>query len=335
MTPDELIARRKTDWERLTAIVRRAERSRLRALTEAELIELGQLYRTATSDLALAQRDFPRHSLTRYLNQLVGQAHPVIYRGEPLVARRLGEFYTRGFPQLYRELAPCILVAAILFFGASVLSYGVTLINSDAVNYVLSPRTIDAIESGKMWWKDLNSANGVGSAMIMTNNLQVSFYAFAGGISFGLFTIMVLIMNGLSLGMTLGLMQVYGHAAPLLEFVIGHGVLELSEITMAGGSGLLIGYSILHPGLVSRRDALAVAAQKSIRLLLGSAPLLIVAGTIEGLISPSDVLAPIKYTIGITSGILLYSYLFLAGRDYAAVVKKMRRHPLRQLFRRR
>jgi uncharacterized membrane protein SpoIIM required for sporulation len=174
----------------------------------------------------------------------------------------------------------------------------------------------------------LNGANGVGSALIMTNNLQVSFLAFSGGMLLGLFTLYVLVMNGLSLGVTLGLMQVYGHAAPLWEFVIGHGVLELSVITMAGGSGLLIGYAMLHPGLLSRKDALVVAAQKSIRLLLGSAPLLVVAGIIEGLVSPSEIIAPIKYSIGITSGILLYSYVFLAGRDYSQVARKMKRNLL-------
>ena len=325
MTPDELIARRKKDWERLTTILRDATSARLHSLTERELIELGQLYRTATSDLALAQRDFPRHDLTRYLNQLVGQAHPVIYRGEPLVWRRLGDFYARQLPQLYRELALFILAAAVLFFGPSILSYGITLINPDAANYILSPATVSAAQSGKMWWKDLNDANGIGATVIMTNNLQVSFLAFAGGISFGLFTVYVLIMNGLSLGMTFGIMHVYGHAAPLAEFVIGHGVLELSEIIMAGGSGLLMGYALLQPGLLSRKDALSVAAQESIRLLLGSAPLLIVAGLIEGLVSPSDAPVLLKVAIGITSGIFLYGYLFLAGRDYSWVAKRLRR----------
>ena len=328
MTPDELIARRKNDWERLTAIVRDADRARLHSLSEKELIELGQLYRMATSDLALAQRDFPRHNLTRYLNQLVGQAHPVIYHGEPLVLRGLGDFYVRQLPQLYRELAPFIFAAAFLFFGPAILAYGITLLNPDATNYVLSSQTISAAQSGRMWWKELNAANGVGATVIMTNNLQVSFMAFAGGISFGLFTVYVLLMNGLSLGMTFGIMQVYGHAAPLAEFVIGHGLLELSEIIMAGGSGLMMGYALLQPGLLSRKDALSTAAQKSIRLLLGSAPLLIVAGIIEGLISPSAAPALLKYAIGIASGIVLYGYLFFAGRDYSWVAKKRRRFPL-------
>lgn len=322
MTPNELIERRKTDWERLTAILHRVQRGQLHALNEAELIELGQLYRAATSDLALARRDFPRHTLTNYLNQLVGQAHPLIYRGEPFVVRQLLEFYARGLPRLFRELAPFIIVAAILFFGTGILSYALTIANPDAANYVLPAQTIETIKSGKMWWKELNGMNQVGSAMIMTNNLRVTFFAFAGGILLGLFTLYTLIFNGLHLGMVLGLMQFYGHAEPLWEFVVGHGVIELSVVTFAGGSGLMLGYAILQPGLLSRKDALIVAAQKSVRLLLGTAPLLVIAGLIEGLISPSDVPAFLKYGIGIASGVLLYAYLFFAGRSRT---KKWRR----------
>ncbi len=316
MTPDELIQHRKSDWERLTALLRRVQGGELSSLSETELGELGQLYRATTSDLALAQRDFPHHAVTLYLNQLVGRAHPLIYRGEPLLFRQLRDFYLRGFPQLYREISPFIIAAAFLMFGTGILAYALALINPDAARYVLSPGMISAIKDGTPWWKELNDFNEAGAAFIMTNNLSVAFRAFAGGMLLGLFTILVLIENGLQLGMVLGLLQVYGHAGPLWEFIIGHGVLELSEITMAGGSGLMLGYAIIHPGLLSRKDALITAAQKALRLLLGSAPLLVIAGTIEGIISPSDAPVALKYAIGITSGILLYGYLGLAGRDW-------------------
>ncbi len=314
MTPDELIKNRKADWERLAALLKRVQRGQISALSETELVELGQLYRAATSDLALAQRDFPRHDLALYLNQLVGRAHPFVYRGDPVVVRQFKEFYLRGFPRLYREVAPFIFVAALLFFGTGIVFYFVTLANPDAANYVLSPRLIGYIKTGHLWFKDNDFGGETLAALVMTNNIRVAFFAFVGGMVLALFTLYVLIFNGLILGGVSALMQVYGHAAPLWEFVIGHGVLELSEITMAGGSGLMLGYAILQPGLLSRRNALIVAAQKSVRLLLGSVPLLVVAGLIEGLISPTNAPAELKYAIGITSGILLYGYLFLAGR---------------------
>jgi uncharacterized membrane protein SpoIIM required for sporulation len=98
--------------------------------------------------------------------------------------------------------------------------------------------------------------------------------------------------------------------------VIGHGVIELSVIFMAGGSGLMLGWAILRPGLMRRRDALSLAARKSVYLLLGAVPWLVVAGTIEGFISPAETIpVSVKWTVGILSGIFLYGYLLLAGRE--------------------
>ena len=78
----------------------------------------------------------------------------------------------------------------------------------------------------------------------------------------------------------------------------------------------MLGWALIHPGLLRRRDALTLAARKAVMLLLGAAPMLVVAGTIEGLISPSETIPwPVKWSIGIVSGILLYSYLLLAGRE--------------------
>lgn len=315
MSPDEFVRQRKRDWELLTDLLKRVEGGRLGTLSESEIGALSQLYRVATSDLAIAQRDFPRHNVTLYLNQLVGRAHPLVYRGDPLILRRIRDFYVRDYPRLYREFAGCVGVAAILFFGCALIAYLAMLANADNAIYVLSPRTIAMIKNGTPWWKDLNSSNQIGASFIMTNNIRVSFLAFAGGMLLGFGTFLVLIMNGLDLGAVLGLLHAYNHAAPLWEFIIGHGVLELSEIIMAGGSGLALAYAVMRPGLLTRRDALATAAQKSMQLLLGSTPLLIVAGLIEGFLSPSDAPAFIKYAVGLTSGVLLYGYLFLAGRE--------------------
>lgn len=299
-------------------LLKRIERDQIKTLSQSELVEFGQLYRSATSDLAIAQRDFPQKDVTLYLNQLVGRAHPVVYRGEPLIWRRLKGFYLDGLPRLYREMFPFVAIAIVLLFGPAAIAYLVMLFNPDAASFVLDPIQIAFIKGGTQWWRELNGMNEFGSAFIMRNNLSVAFVAYGGGLLFGLLTVYALVTNGISLGSVLGLLHYYGHAAPLWEFIIGHGVLELSEITMAGGSGLMLGYALLHPGLLSRRDAVGTAAQKSIRLLFGTAPLLIIAGTIEGMISPSpDVPAFVKYGIGFTSGVLLYAYLFLVGRRRA------------------
>jgi len=318
MNADEFFQSRQDNWKALSALADKANHS-LGRMSPKEIAELGRLYRAATSDLAIAQRDFPRHRVTLYLNQLVGQAHGVVYRGEPLALRRLVEYATQGFPRIYREMLPFTLVAALLFFATALIAGVVTAANPATSRWLLPAsvqQLIPVMEQKDLWTHIPVEQRPFASSFIMTNNIQVSIMAFGGGLLAGAGTVFEMLYNGLVTGGVVGLTFYYGVGFELLTFMIGHGVIELSVIMMAGGAGLMMGWSILHPGLLRRRDALTRAARKSVALLAGCIPLLMVAGTIEGFISPSETIPwPIHWAIGIISGILLYSYLLLAGRE--------------------
>ncbi len=318
MHPEEFYQSRKADWEHLNQVLTASERD-IKRLSPQDVRTLSRLYRAVTSDLAVAQRDFPRHQITQYLNRLVARAHASVYRSEPLAYNRLVDFALRGFPRLFREtMLFTVIAAAFVLIPALVAGFSIAA-RPETATWLLpvsAQKLIPTVQNKELWIDIPVNERPYASSFIMQNNIQVSFLAFGSGISGGLLTIWILVENGLTLGGLLGLTAYYGIGFDLATFVIGHGVIELSVIFMAGGSGLMLGWALLHPGLQRRRDALALAARKAVRLLLGAVPMLVIAGAIEGLISPSETIPwPVKWSIGILSGILLYSYLLLAGRE--------------------
>ncbi len=323
MQANKFYQSRQADWKALTQLLDRSQRD-IHQLSSEEIQTLGYLYRTVTSDLALAQRDFPDHRLTAYLNQLVARAHAVVYRSEPLAFKRLVRFATTGFPRVFRQSFPFILIAAIFFILPAVGAGWGTAWQPETARWLLpveAQSLISKIEDRELWTDIPIEERPYASSFIMQNNIQVAFLAFGSGILAGLFTLWVLAYNGLLLGGITGLTAYHDVGFELWTFVIGHGVIELSVIFIAGGSGLMLGWAIIRPGLLRRRDALTLAAHKAVRLVIGCVPLLVLAGLIEGFISPAESIPwPVKWGVGLGSGLLLYSYLFLAGR---AIEKKI------------
>ena len=288
-------------------------------LTPADLGDLGRLYRVATSDLAIAQRDFPGQRVTVYLNGLVARAHAVIYRSEPLQGRRIVRFYRATLPQLYRHLLPYTKLAFALFVIPALLGFFTVWRTPDLVYTYLGQDIrplVQEVERGKLWTDIPPQERSGTSAVILTNNIQVMFLTFAGGMTAGLLTLWVLLMNGLNIGAVFGLLQAHGLSHGLAAFVVAHGFIELSVIFLAGGCGLYMADGLLRPGLLTRREALVQRAQLAVRLILGCVPLLILAGLIEGFISPSGLPWPLKLAVGLSSGLLLYLYWLRAGRPH-------------------
>ena len=129
---------RKASWQRMESLLQQA-RSDPGNLSAQELDEMGLLYRAIASDLALAQRDFPSQQVTRYLNQLVGRAHALIYRSEPLRWHQFMHFYRTEFPQLYRKLLPYTLAAFVLFLAPAIVAFWSVAVNPDWIYVIEGP----------------------------------------------------------------------------------------------------------------------------------------------------------------------------------------------------
>jgi len=205
----------------------------------------------------------------------------------------------------------------LLLMGAWIASFLVVWRDPEAIYWLVGPQIaplVREVEQGKLWTDIAPAVRSAASALILTNNIQVTFLTFAGGITLGLLTVWILISNGVQLGAIFGLLQAHGLSGGLAEFVVAHGFIELSVIFLAGGCGLSLGDGLLRPGLFSRGAALVRRARVGVKLILGSAPLLVIAGLIEGFISPSGLPWPAKLAVGLATGLLLHLYWLRAGR---------------------
>jgi uncharacterized membrane protein SpoIIM required for sporulation len=109
-------------------------------------------------------------------------------------------------------------------------------------------------------------------------------------------------------------------ALQLWSFVAAHGVLELPAIFISGGAGLEIARGLLFPGLLPRRESLAQAGGRAARLMIGIVPMLVVAGIIEGFVSPSGLATPLKFLLSGVLLVALTTYLTRVGLPQSKAV---------------
>jgi uncharacterized membrane protein SpoIIM required for sporulation len=297
MISNRWIELRRENWSRLEALVLRVESASLKTLSGDDLRDLGLLYRQAAADLSATRADHSSRTMEAYLNQLVSRAHNHIYSGQKLSPATVWEFLAHGYPRIFRRLLPYSTAALLMFLAGALLGSLVTLARPAFMHAMLGPEMIDKIEHREMWTDSILTAKPQASSAIMTNNIGVCFYTFAGGIIAGLGTIYLLITNGLSVGVIGVACGQHHMALSLWSFVAAHGALELPAIFISGGAGLRLAAGVLFPGVLRRKDALALAGSESVRLISGTIPMLIVAGCLEGFLSPTRAPVGLKFAI--------------------------------------
>ena len=153
------------------------------------------------------------------------------------------------------------------------------------------------------------------SAFIISNNVQVSALAFAGGMTFGLLTLWVILNNGLMVGALGALFGTKGFGPDFWATIAPHGVFELSAIQISGGAGLLLALAVVAPGRLRRVDALRENARRAGVLMVGVATMLLIAGTIEGFFTPLRTPIWARAAVGIATALILTLYFGFAGRE--------------------
>ncbi|HEX8711777.1 MAG TPA: stage II sporulation protein M, partial [Terracidiphilus sp.] len=230
----------------------------------------------------------------------------------------LFRFLRDEYPAIFQKQLGFVLASVAVAIAWGVIGAAITNARPEFMRHFLGPEMIATMERHEMWTKSVVSVAPMASSAIMTNNLSVSFVTFAGGIVFGMGTFLILVENGLMLGVIGAACHQYGMSVALWSFVTPHGSLELPAILIAGGAGFRLGYAMLFPGSLRWKDAVARGGIDAARLISGVIPMLVVAGSLEGFFSPSGAPVWLKFTVG---GMLFAFLLLWLFRPVAKTTK--------------
>lgn len=307
----QFVRNNRDDWNELEQLISIINKRTKNKLTSKHIERFNQLYQKVAQHLSYCQTYFPNEDVTLYLNEIVAKSHNLLYKDQVTSWQQIRHFFSTTFIQLFLEQWKFIFIAMILFILGGLAGY-ISVLNDPLHIYSIIP-----IEMAKSVDPEALGTNNAAinpslmSAEIMTNNIQVAILAFAGGITFGILTVYLLIYNGLIIGALASLFWHYGKSYEFWAFIAPHGMIELIAIFIAGGAGLLMGYKLFTPGIYSRTYQLKRQAKRSVQLFLGTIPLFIIAGIIEGYLTPTNLTLEIKYIIAIFTVLSLIAYIVI------------------------
>lgn len=319
MNVERWVASRQVYWQKLEELLKKVDKQGLSSLSREELQSIGRLYRSAASDLSRARVMGLGADISGYLNSLVVKGHNQVYQSPRNRWQDLWHFLWIRFPAIFRANIIYVLISFCLFMLPLLGTWAMILNDVNIAHMDLQPghpvvpdEMWSFVEKKQMWTDEVAKQSPAASSFIATNNIKVSLIAYILGVTGGVGTLYILITNGILIGGVLAACQLHGMAHRLIAFVAPHGVFELSAIFISGGAGLMLAKGMLFPGRYGRATSMKLMAREGSILFLGCVPLLQIAGTIEGFISPrTDLLPEYKFAVSFATLMLLLLYLFI------------------------
>ena len=313
---ERFVLKKREAWEAFRTTAVHMERSGIGGLAPGQIPAFAAQYREVAADLARARTYQVDPRVIAYLERVVTAGHNALYRARGKRRTSVAHYILRDFPAAVVQSWQYVLLAFLLFAVPAAVGYVMIRERPALAEELLSPVMVARAEAAAE-----NLAEGRGyaetskeyrpqmAALIISNNITVSFGTFVGGLTAGVLTAWLLFANGMMLGLVVGLFQNYQALNYLLTFVLGHGVLELTAIFISAGAGFRLAKAIIAPGDRTRRDALVVEGRIAARMIGAVVTLLAIAGTIEGLLSTSPAPAPWKYGVSAATAVFLVLYL--------------------------
>jgi uncharacterized membrane protein SpoIIM required for sporulation len=318
-------AEREADWRALEALLAKAERGRVRQLSDDDLLRLPVLYHGALSSLSVARATSLDAALVAYLEALAARAYFFVYGTRLRLWERARSFFADDWPTAARGLWRESLASALLLVAGAVV--GAILVTQDADWFgSIIPGALshgrDPTASTTYLRKVLYDDNGgqdlsAFAVFLFTHNAQVCLLAFALGFVFCLPTALLMADNGLTLGALIAVYASRGLGLQLGGWLAIHGATELLATVLAGAAGFHIGLAVIFPGERSRLDAAAQAGRAAGTVMGGVVVMLVFAGLLEGLARQLIKDDAVRWAIGAGTLAIWLAYFYLPRRRRA------------------
>ena len=281
---------------------------------------LADAYTELTSDLAFAQTHFPTSRITIYLNNLASALHNEIYRNKREKWSRIITFWTQEVPQTMYDARHELLVSFFIFVTSALIGVVSALNDAEYVRLIMGNGYVDMTLN--------NIANGEPMAVysggsetnmflrITLNNVMVSFNCFAMGILTSFGTGYMLLSNGIMIGAFQTFLYQHGFLWESTLAIWLHGTLEIWAIIVAGAAGLVLGNGWLFPGTYSRLESFRRGAKRGLKIIIGTVPVFIMAGFIEGFVTRHTELPDMLRLslILLSLAFIIFYYIYLPNR---------------------
>ncbi|MEZ3160023.1 stage II sporulation protein M [Microbacterium sp. BWT-B31] len=306
MDLDALTAARRDEWARLD------ELSRTRRLDGAQIDELVTRYRAASADLADMKTSAGRSAQGDHVSTMLARARLRLTGAPENVMRQIPRFFVLQLPAALYRLRWTTLVIAVSF--VAVATVVALWVSSDPalVASLGDPAQLEQYASEDFTGYYSENPAAVFAGTVWTNNAWIAAQCVLFGIT-GLWPIMVIVQNAVSVGLAAGIMISFERADVFVLYILPHGLLELTCVFVAAAAGLHIFWAWAAPGRRPRGESLASAGRALATVAVGLVIALGVAGAIEGFVTAQPWPWPVKIGIGAGALALFLVYQLVVG----------------------
>ena len=306
MDLDAFIAVNSPTWERLERLSRRRPKGK-------QIDELLDAHQRTAAHLSLLRTSVADPHLSARLSMLLARSRRVILGARPPVWHMVRRFVTDDAPAAAWEARRMIAVAAALLFAPAIAACIGLLLVPDLLDAIVSPQAQTQIVGGDFTAYYTQGTAAGFAAKVWTNNAWIAVQCVVLGAT-GFWPVMMLVTNGLNLGIVAAVMVRHGELGTLLVHLAPHGLLELTCIVIAAGAGLRVFWAWVRPGPLPRAWALARAARALVAVALTLVPMLLVAGLLEAFVTPAPLPAWARVAIGAAAWAGIVGALVIRGR---------------------